>query len=203
MVVGAPVEERSAARRQFVVRAHHDDETGGWWADSDDVPGLVTEAATYDELVDRVIAVVPELCKANDITVAKGDVIRIRREWGNHRMTSAELDQALSKLAEDIWAALRNDDTVSDLLHELVAAKLDLDGVDRRDSELTDATAVAIFEGHDPDNPRVIRPKAFVPSREWAKNSLYNLALQWVLNQAICRMQVEHRFPSDIGKSTP
>ena len=85
MVVAAPVEERSASRRQFVVRAHHDDETGGWWADSDDIPGLVTEAASYDELVDRVIAAVPELCKANDISIAEGDVFEFRDQ---HRQSA-------------------------------------------------------------------------------------------------------------------
>jgi len=199
MTIGAQVDDKST-RRQLVVHAHYDAETGGWWADSDDVPGLITEAPTYHGLIGRVVAVVPELCKANNIAVDDGYELHFHSDRRGPRMTAEELDKALSGLAERIWEALQNDD-VSDRLHQLVAAKLDLDGVDREELDLTDDAAVALFEGHDPDNPQIIRPKAFVPSREWATNSHYNLALQWVLNQAICRMQVAHKFPSDIGKS--
>ena len=202
MVVGVPLDKLSASsHRQFVVRAHRDAETGGWWADSDDVPGLVTEGATYSELVDRVLAVVPELCKANAIAIADGDVIHVQGETGARRVTNEELDRALSELGDRIWNALQRDDSVSDMLYELVEAKLAFDGVDRQESDPTEEAAVAIFNERDPDNPVVIRPKEFVQSTEWAKNSLYNLALQWVLNQAIARMQLEHKFPSDVGKS--
>jgi hypothetical protein len=201
MVVGAPIGKSSVARRQFIVRAHRDTETGGWWADSDDVPGLVTEAATYDELVDRVLAVVPDLCKANDVAIADGDLIQVRREAGARGVTKEELDRALSELGGRIWNAVKSDDSVSDLLYELVEAKLTLDGVDQVALALADGAALAIFDEREPDNPRVVRPKEFVRSSEWTKNSHYNLALQWVFAQAIARMQLENRFPSDAGKS--
>ena len=47
------------------IQAHYDPDAGVWWADSDDLPGLVSEAPTLDALVDRVAAVVPELLAAN------------------------------------------------------------------------------------------------------------------------------------------
>lgn len=87
MVIGAPGNRQSVLRRQFVVRAHHDAESGGWWADSDDLPGLVTEAPTYDELVERVMAVVPELCRANNIAIADGDLVKVEGDTGTPCVT--------------------------------------------------------------------------------------------------------------------
>lgn len=48
------------------VHISHDPETGGWWAESDDVPGLVSEAPTQRALIDRVLAVAPELLALNE-----------------------------------------------------------------------------------------------------------------------------------------
>lgn len=50
------------------VHATYDPENGVWWAESDDLPGLVSEAPTLDELVDRVMAVAGELLVANGKT---------------------------------------------------------------------------------------------------------------------------------------
>jgi hypothetical protein len=47
------------------IRANYDPDTGQWWADSDDLPGLVSEAASFEALVDRVSAVAGELMLAN------------------------------------------------------------------------------------------------------------------------------------------
>ncbi len=49
----------------FRVHAHRDPETGYWWAESDDVPGLVTEAPTFEELERNILDLVPELLAAN------------------------------------------------------------------------------------------------------------------------------------------
>ncbi len=49
----------------YEVQAHWDDEARRWWAESTDIPGLVTEAATFDELAARVMAVAPELLALN------------------------------------------------------------------------------------------------------------------------------------------
>jgi predicted RNase H-like HicB family nuclease len=47
------------------IHATFDPESSVWWAESDDLPGLVTEAATFDALVERVAAVAPELLATN------------------------------------------------------------------------------------------------------------------------------------------
>jgi len=36
-----------------------------WWAESEDLPGLVTEASTIPELIQRVMDVAPELIEDN------------------------------------------------------------------------------------------------------------------------------------------
>lgn len=52
------------------VHATYDPESQVWWAESDDLPGLVSEAPTLDELVDRVMAVAGELLTANGASAA-------------------------------------------------------------------------------------------------------------------------------------
>jgi len=49
----------------FIVHAMRDEEAGVWVATSEDIPGLVTEAETYDRLIERVLAVAPELLRDN------------------------------------------------------------------------------------------------------------------------------------------
>lgn len=51
--------------RKLMVTAQWDAEAGVWVATSDDIPGLVTEAATLDDLLKRVMAVAPELLEDN------------------------------------------------------------------------------------------------------------------------------------------
>jgi predicted RNase H-like HicB family nuclease len=50
----------------YQVKAVWDDEAGVWVASSDDVPGLVTEAATVEELVKKLEVLIPELLEANN-----------------------------------------------------------------------------------------------------------------------------------------
>lgn len=47
------------------VRASYDPEAGVWWAESDDVPGLVTEATTFEALMERAAEIAPLLLEAN------------------------------------------------------------------------------------------------------------------------------------------
>ena len=49
----------------LTVRAEWDSEAGVWVAESDDVPGLVTEADTLERLVERLRVLVPELLELN------------------------------------------------------------------------------------------------------------------------------------------
>jgi predicted RNase H-like HicB family nuclease len=53
--------------RQFVVKAEWDDEAGVWVAQSDDVPGLATEAPTQEALLAKLKVMLPELIEANGV----------------------------------------------------------------------------------------------------------------------------------------
>lgn len=49
----------------YHVRAHWDDDAKVWWAESDEVPGLASEAPTLEELDENVRAIAPELLALN------------------------------------------------------------------------------------------------------------------------------------------
>ena len=51
--------------KKLLVNAQWDEAASVWVATSDDVPGLVTEAPTLDLLLERVLAVSPELLDDN------------------------------------------------------------------------------------------------------------------------------------------
>lgn len=53
----------------YQVTAHFDDETGRWTAMSDDIPGLVCEAADIHELKNTIRELAPILLEMNDIHV--------------------------------------------------------------------------------------------------------------------------------------
>lgn len=50
------------------VNALWDQEAKVWTAESDDVPGLVTEADTVEALTEKLRILIPELLEANGIT---------------------------------------------------------------------------------------------------------------------------------------
>lgn len=52
-------------QKKLLVTARWDSEAGVWVATSDDIPGLVTEAASLDALVKRIVDVAPELMDDN------------------------------------------------------------------------------------------------------------------------------------------
>ncbi len=49
----------------YDIRAHWDAEAHVWWAESEDVPGLVAEARTHDGLIEELRLLVPELLRLN------------------------------------------------------------------------------------------------------------------------------------------
>jgi len=51
----------------YSVRAEWDGEAGVWVASSDDVPGLATGADTFEELVEKLKVVIPELLEENGL----------------------------------------------------------------------------------------------------------------------------------------
>lgn len=58
--------------KKLLVIAQWDDEANVWVATSEDIPGLVTEAASLDELLARVLAVAPELLEDNAHLIEPG-----------------------------------------------------------------------------------------------------------------------------------
>jgi predicted RNase H-like HicB family nuclease len=49
----------------YRVRAHWDEDAKVWWAESDEVPGLASEALTLEQLDENVRAIAPELLLLN------------------------------------------------------------------------------------------------------------------------------------------
>ncbi|MBI2230025.1 MAG: DUF1902 domain-containing protein [Deltaproteobacteria bacterium] len=60
--------------KQITVNAEWDPEAKVWVATSDDVPGLITEAATVEALAEKLSAMIPELLEAN--ASSAGDALR-------------------------------------------------------------------------------------------------------------------------------
>jgi predicted RNase H-like HicB family nuclease len=59
--------EHPTANAIYTVRAEWDDEAAVWVATSDDVPGLVTEAETLEELITKLHVMVPEMLELNGV----------------------------------------------------------------------------------------------------------------------------------------
>lgn len=54
---------------KYEVYAHWDAEAGVWVATSTDIPGLVTEAATWDQLKHKLGVLGPELIELNNVAM--------------------------------------------------------------------------------------------------------------------------------------
>ena len=50
---------------KITVNAEWDPEAKVWVANSDDVPGLITEAGTVEALAEKLAVIIPELLEAN------------------------------------------------------------------------------------------------------------------------------------------
>ena len=70
--------------REHIIKADWDGEAGVWVATSDDVPGLVTEAKTFETLLKKLRTLVPELLELNGAMPKSGkasyNVVASRRE---------------------------------------------------------------------------------------------------------------------------
>ena len=55
--------------KPFFVRAEWDEDARVWVATSDDVPGLATEEATMEALIQKLKVIIPELLEANGVEV--------------------------------------------------------------------------------------------------------------------------------------
>ena len=58
---------------RFNVKAEWDSEAAVWVASSDDVPGLATGADTFEELIEKLKVVIPELLEDNGVLSAGGE----------------------------------------------------------------------------------------------------------------------------------
>jgi predicted RNase H-like HicB family nuclease len=63
--------ENAMKKNPLFIRAEWDEEASVWVATSDDVPGLATEGATMEGLIEKLKIMVPELLKANEITIGQ------------------------------------------------------------------------------------------------------------------------------------
>jgi predicted RNase H-like HicB family nuclease len=59
----------------YNIKAEWDGEVGVWVASSDDVPGLATGADTFEELIEKLRVVVPELLEENGLLDSSGEDI--------------------------------------------------------------------------------------------------------------------------------
>lgn len=63
---------QEAEHHLIEVRAQWDSEAEVWWAESADLPGLVSEAPTLDALIERVSSVIPDLLAVAEGPLAAG-----------------------------------------------------------------------------------------------------------------------------------
>jgi len=68
------------ANRPIEVRALWDDEAGVWVAESEQVPGLITEAETFEDLVAKVQGLIPELLELNAPELKGAHTVNLKAE---------------------------------------------------------------------------------------------------------------------------
>ena len=61
--------------RERTITAQWDEEAGVWVATSDDVPGLATGADTFEDLIQKLKIVIPELLVENGLLPAGTDTV--------------------------------------------------------------------------------------------------------------------------------
>jgi hypothetical protein len=60
--------------QSIIVKAEWDAEALVWTATSDDVPGLVTESPSIEELRPKVLLLIEELIELNNLAFSPGDI---------------------------------------------------------------------------------------------------------------------------------
>jgi len=113
---------------------------------------------------------------------------RLKEQIANRQ----ELNKQLSALGALIWRTIQDHDEITELVFELADAKLSLDNVSPEDTRLDSDWAEAIMGDLDPEILGQRRPH--IPYREWLKYSLFNFALDWVMDEALMRMKIEQRW---------
>jgi hypothetical protein len=119
-------------------------------------------------------------------------------------MQTQEMAEQLSELGRLIWEVIQDDPKITELFFELAIEKLCIDKVKVEDTQLNEDAAEAIMNFDlDPGTREHLRSR--VPASEWLKYSIFNFALDWVLDQALIRMKMEQKWPfqDDDGFSKP
>lgn len=75
----------------FTVRAVWDAEARVWVAESNDVPGLVTEGASQETLVEKLTSLVPELLELNNHSIDRTKPIEIIVQYRREERTSVSV----------------------------------------------------------------------------------------------------------------
>ena len=60
---------------RYNIKAEWDEEAGVWVASSDEVPGLATGADTFEALIEKLRAVIPELLEENGLLAADTEAV--------------------------------------------------------------------------------------------------------------------------------
>jgi predicted RNase H-like HicB family nuclease len=71
---------------KYTVNARWDDETKSWWTDGEDIPGLCCQADSFEELIEAILALAPELLRDN-ATEPLGQTIDIKIVGERHAAT--------------------------------------------------------------------------------------------------------------------
>ncbi len=61
----------------YEIRAQWDSEAGVWVAESDDVPGLVAEAASPNVLIQKLRTLIPELLELNGVLSERAESFHV------------------------------------------------------------------------------------------------------------------------------
>jgi hypothetical protein len=51
--------------KSYTVHAHWDEASRIWWTNGEDIPGLFCEAGSFDELLEIILELAPDLLRAN------------------------------------------------------------------------------------------------------------------------------------------
>ncbi len=69
--------EKSATCGAYEIRAQWDREAGVWVAESQDVPGLVSEADSPNALVEKLRTLIPELLELNGVLSDRAAIFHV------------------------------------------------------------------------------------------------------------------------------
>jgi predicted RNase H-like HicB family nuclease len=68
------IEKECSAMSLYIVKASFDAEAEVWFVDHTDIPGLATEAATFEALCQKIEIIAAELLEANGLETGAVDV---------------------------------------------------------------------------------------------------------------------------------